>query len=79
MPPALKASWTVVAGIIPGQPMNELARQWNYTSLDYEEDRRNGNAEDNIFTARVREATEYLMQMNDPRRVNWAVLEFIWY
>jgi hypothetical protein len=57
--------------------MNELSKRWTYTSLDYEADR---DAQDvSIFSARVREASDYMLRMNDPRQFNWARMEFIWY
>jgi hypothetical protein len=61
--------------------MAELSKKWLYTSLDYEKDTSGDaqNAETNIFTAHMKEASDYMLRMNDPRQFNWARMEFIWY
>jgi hypothetical protein len=78
---ALKASWTVTAGVIPGHIESQFTKQFFYTSEHYEQD--GSNAKDgkdtNLFTAMMKEAHDYMLQINDPRRLNWARLDFMWY
>lgn len=86
---ALKATWTVFGGIIPGdrkmQP--ELSRQWIYTSEDYAADCQATIGETpgphpekppTIFMQRRQEAMNYWSGLNDPARHNWAELTFTW-
>ena len=35
---ALKAQFSVMAGVVPGVAIAEFTRTWHYTSLDFEED-----------------------------------------
>lgn len=78
---ALKASWTVKAGVIPGTSEPKLSKVWYYTSGEAAQDRANSadGKEENLFTSKMKEATAYFVQMNDPRRLNWAHLDFMWY
>jgi len=78
--PRLKAVWTVQAGVIPGTVEKEHSKMWNYTDDDYEADMlaAKDGSPSNIFTERMKDATAYMMQMNDPRYLNWARLEFMW-
>jgi hypothetical protein len=40
----LKGTWTIRAGVIPGQPMKEFTRQYFYTSEMDEQDSANNPA-----------------------------------
>lgn len=77
---ALKASWEVFAGILPGEPMPEYTKRWYYTSEDYQQDCK--NADDgkpyNQFSEKMREAIEYSKQAMNPARVNWVRVDFLW-
>jgi hypothetical protein len=89
MPVALKASWTVRGGLIPGSNVQpELTRQWIYTSDDYAIDSEATRGETpgphpekppTRFETRRIEAAAYWAELNDPRQHNWAELVFIWY
>jgi hypothetical protein len=79
MPVALKAAWEVRAGIVPGTTRHELTRQWVYTSLDYEADRKLPPEQETKFVQLRKEATDYWVSLNDPRQHNWADLTWIWY
>ena len=78
---ALKAAWEVRAGIIPGQPIPELTKQFFYTSRDHEEDGEHAKelGYQPLFMKQMACANSYHMQMSDPRINNWAELTFIWY
>lgn len=82
---ALKAAWTVRCGLWPGEAdtMRERAKQWVYTSADYEADCALPDTPDagatSIFQRYRREATEYWTSLNDPRQLNWAELVFTWF
>lgn len=73
---ALKAAWTVRAGVIPGVPMAEYDRQWTLVSADWEGKTDAEKAE--IFHARADEATAYARAITDPGRVNFVTMEFLW-
>jgi hypothetical protein len=76
-----KAAWRVMAGVIPGQPIEEYTRTWTYTSEDYEEDGRHAKdaAYQPIMLKLMFEAMAYQMQMSDHRILNFSMLEWIWY
>ena len=87
---ALKASWEVRAGIIPGQAMPEFTKQWHYTSADGAKDEEDGKARHarsqseglayhSLFAKMRSEATDYHLQVSNPQMLNWAELTFIWY
>lgn len=75
---ALKASWTVTAGIIPGVPIHEYTRMWSYTSEDAERDILDNPAVTRY--SKQRDAAEaYLRQLTDPQSVNWTRLDWMWF
>ena len=78
---ALKAQWSVTAGVIPGQVMPEHTKVWHYLSEDYEEDQRTlarSDTEVTRFQAISKEAREYCDSLTDPRALNWVKLEWMW-
>jgi hypothetical protein len=90
MPNSLKATWSVKAGLFPGDSFfTDLWKTWEYTSADYESDRASyleQKAKDPqttngmpLFKARQKEATDYWTALNDPSTNNWAELTFIWW
>lgn len=85
----LKAVWTVQVGMYPGETrmLAEHTRQWDYTSEDYAADVEATRGETpgphpekppTRFETMRKEASEYWAEWNDPRRNNWAYLEFTW-
>lgn len=78
---SLKASWEVRAGVIPGQPIPELTKQFYYTSRDYEEDGEHAKELNYqpLFMKQMACASSYHQQMSNPQLNNWAELTFIWY
>lgn len=79
MPKALKATWGVRAGVIPGEAMGEYSKQFFYTSDDYEEDAK--HRELNylpIFCQKMAEAQAYMQQLNNPKFLNWVEMTFMW-
>jgi hypothetical protein len=81
MPSSLKASWEVVAGVIPGRPMPQFSREWCYTSQQKEEDERQGidPAYHSIFAKMRADVLDYYMQISNPNLNNWAEITFLWY
>jgi hypothetical protein len=71
----LKATWTVTAGIIPDQPIDEHSRSWSYDSADYEKD----GEVPIIFQQIKEEVYEYMMEITDPCILNWVDVKFVWY
>jgi hypothetical protein len=78
---ALKSSWTMTAGIIPGTAMKEHTRRWMYTGADFAIDRANANdgKSSNIFTAMRKDAHDYSLRLCNPLGIKWARLNFRWY
>lgn len=81
MPIALKASWEVHAGVIPGQPIKEFSKRWEYTSKDHEQDTNVGQGigYHAIFSKMRAEVIDYYLQVSQPRLNNWSNLTFLWY
>lgn len=82
MPNAMKAMWTVRGGLWPGNDQEGVGKRWSYNSTDYEADCKlpetvEARAESR-FLRMQKEATDYWLSINDPRRLNWASLEFTW-
>jgi hypothetical protein len=78
---ALKASWEVRAGLIPGQPRPEFTRRFHYTSEDRAEDEKHGSEMSyHADFAKMRAvALDYFMQVSMPALNNWAEITFLWY
>jgi len=67
---ALKCSVVVTAGVIPGEPIHDLTRQWYFTqkNLDSPPD----------YIDRIGSAMNYTMCLQNPKQVNWVRFEWIW-
>ena len=77
---ALKASWQVRAGLIPGTPMPEYDKQWLYSSRDYEQDGETqvGLRSDGSKYLHMRnEAHDYAQQL-EAGGLNWVTVEYLW-
>lgn len=76
-----KASWTVVAGVIPGTPIAEFTKRWDYDSDEMEEDGRHASdpAYQPLFMKKLAEASFYAYQLNNPKLLNWVETTFLWY
>lgn len=70
----LKACWTVRAGLIPGVTMSEYSSDWNYTSLDYEND---GNKKGETYNGTVKAVHEYASSL-EAGGLNWVAVEYLW-
>lgn len=70
----LKAIWVVKAGLIPGQPMYEYDKVWNYTALDFEAD---GNDRGERYLAMTKEVHDYAVSLEDGG-LNWVTAEYVW-
>ena len=78
---ALKAQWTVTAGVIPGKEDPKHTCVWTYTSEDYHKDEETAREDHNkltIFAEKSALANAYVLTLSHPSIVNWVKLEFIW-
>jgi hypothetical protein len=87
---ALKAQFSVRAGVIPGEAMPELTKGWPYLSSDYAEDGRiyqewlakpeaeRGPMPGSRFLEMRDAAIEEYKRLTDPARVNWVQMGFMW-
>jgi hypothetical protein len=71
MSAAAKAIWTIQAGIIHAEPIPDFDRRFVLTADEWEED-------PTIYTERATEASQYMADISDPSRINWATMEFVW-
>ena len=78
---SLKASWEIVAGVVPGTPVQDWTKRWHYTSAQREEDEKHGSEPNyhSTFAKMRAEALDYYSQISMPHYSNWAQLTFIWY
>lgn len=67
-------AWEVTAGLIPGQPMPEFTKRWALTA----EERRCEHAAD-IFSWRMIAAMQYALLLQNPQRLNWVRLDWVWF
>ena len=77
---ALKAQWSVQAGLVLGEPMPEFSRAWSYSSRDYEND---GGTQEGLRA----EGSKFLQCQEDAHRyaklleqggMNWVTLHYVW-
>ncbi len=78
---ALKGTWLVTAGLIPGELVDEYTRLYQYSSTDYDLDDQMREPEDGvtIFRKLTHEAYQYALSLSDPSVANWVKLKWIWY
>jgi len=74
---AIKAKWTITAGIILGQPMDEYLKILIYTGKMNEKDKELEFPV--IFHNLKSEAYEYARTLNNPGLINWVDIKFVWY
>lgn len=78
MPNALKASWQVHAGLIPGTAMPEYTRTWHYTSEDFAADNCLPRGDSGRFQATQKEARDYADSLQNGN-LNWVNSAYVWY
>lgn len=71
---ALRASWQVFAGLIPGTPMAEATKTWLYTSEHFYDD---GMQRGPVYQRAASEAHDYARQL-EAGGYNWVKVEYIW-
>ena len=67
---AVKCTVFVTAGVILGKPVPEYTRGWNFTQKDYKPP---------TYVDQTGAAMNYAMSLQNPEKVNWVRLEWIWY
>jgi len=75
---AAKAIIEVYAGVIPGTPMPEYTKRWDYDSDDFLQDMKTPQDRPTIFSVRLKEAHDYAMGLSNPAYVNWVRVDWIW-
>lgn len=71
---AARCAWEVTAGLIPGQPMPEYTRRFGLTSPEWE------SADGwRLFQEHFDQALDYYRSLQDPRRLNWVRLDWVWF
>jgi hypothetical protein len=84
----LRCFWEVTAGIIPGEPMEELGKRWTITD-EYIQTIREMTAlteeqwiehfpEGSKLYQFQQEAFQYARSLSDPSKVNWVKVEWVW-
>lgn len=71
---AMKAYWSVRAGLIPGESVPEYGEQWVYTSQDFEAD---GNKRGERFEANARKASDHARKLS-AGGLNWVEVRYLW-
>jgi hypothetical protein len=66
---AARCAFEVVAGLLPGQPMDEYTKRFFMTSDDPAEK----------FQELYTQAREYAETLIDPSQLNWVKLEWVWF
>ena len=67
----LKCSVIVVGGIIPGEPIPDRTRQWDFTQEDMDNPP--------TYIDKSGAAMNYAMSLQNPTQLNWVRLDWIWY
>jgi hypothetical protein len=75
---ATKAIWNVTAGVIPGDPVEQYCKSWEYTSREHEIDQMKGPEEMTRFQEIVYDVLTYAVGLTDPSYVNWVTTSFTW-
>lgn len=79
MPLALKACWTVQAGIVPKEPMAKYTKSWQYTSDLHDRDAQISDPAIQAEFSKMRaQAMDYFLQVSQPNLTNWATITFLW-
>lgn len=75
----IKASWSVQAGLYPGDVIPEYSKQWVYTSDDFEADKSVPKNQPTIFSKLDEEVHLYARHITNPFYVNYVRVDFLWY
>jgi hypothetical protein len=74
---AARCAVEVVAGVIPGQPIEEFTQRWVITSEEWHSDKTDQHT---MLAAMNGKAMGWAMWlMFQPDRVNWVKTEWIWF
>lgn len=68
---SLKCTIRVVAGVVPNQPLSEFTRHWDFLQSDLDNPP--------TYVDKSGAAMNYAMSLQNPEKVNWVKLEWIWY
>lgn len=67
----MKCSIYVTAGVILGEDLTEFTRSWEFTQQDLDSPP--------TYVDQTGAAMNYAMSLQNPEKVNWVKLEWIWY
>lgn len=66
----------VLAGVLPGTPMDEFSKRFWLTSDDWDGGSEKGQE---AFAKMVQEAQQYMLTLMNPAQVNWVRFEWVWF
>jgi hypothetical protein len=72
----LKAAWTVTAGVFPNKPIEQYTRRWELASGEWDKLDRVGRAA--LFHCLAAEAAAYAVSLQEPGKLNWVKLDWLW-
>ena len=67
---SLKLAIEVTAGVVPGDPMPVYSKGWYLSREEYDDP--------NTYLAAAGAANLYALTLQDPGRVNWVRLDWVW-
>jgi len=67
---ALKCSIVVKAGVIPGEPIENYTRAWEFTQRDLDNPP--------TYIDQTGAAMNYAMSLQNPKAINWVMFEWLW-
>jgi len=67
----VKCHIIVYGGVIPGDDTEEYTRKWFFTQEDLDNPP--------TYVDQQGAAMNYAMSLQDPKRLNWVKLEWVWY
>lgn len=68
---ALKCSIHVTAGVVLGESISDLTRVWQFTQAHLDNPP--------TYIDQTGAAMNYAMSLQNPEKVNWVKLEWVWY
>lgn len=69
----------VMAGVIPGQPIDELTRRWFVSSEEWAREAKSGSHQVTDERSPWWKARDYAETLVDPSRVNWVQIQWVWF
>lgn len=68
----------VVAGLLPGEPIPEFTRRWDWSSEQQQRLLSGDRAAAQEYSDMAGASREYAASLEDPRKVNWVRRDWVW-